>query len=73
MVLDNQKLCIQAAIKTAAGADRNAVKLIRIRDTLHITEIEISEALLEEARSNPQIEIVEGPYALPFDEKGNLF
>lgn len=73
MVLDNQKLCIQAAIMTAAGADRNAVKLIRIRDTLHITEIEISEALLEEARSNPQIEIVEGPYALPFDEEGNLF
>lgn len=72
MVLDNQKLAIQAAIKTAAGADRDNVKLIRIRDTLHITEIEISEGFLEEARRTPGIEIVSGPYELEFDENGNL-
>lgn len=73
MVLDNQKLAIQAAIKTAAGADKDNVKLIRIRDTLHITEIEISEALLEQAKAIPQMEIVSEPYEWTFDEEGNLF
>lgn len=73
MVLDNQKLAIQAAIKTAAGADKDNVKLIRIRDTLHITEIEISEALLEQAKEIPQMEIVGEPYEWTFDEEGNLF
>lgn len=73
MVLDNQKLAIQAAIKTAAGADKEHIKLIRIRDTLHITEIEISEALLEQAKAIPQMEIIGDPYDLEFDENGNLF
>ena len=73
MVLDNQRLAIQAAIKTAAGADKDHIKLIRIRDTLHITEIEISEALLAAAQAHPQMEVISGPYELEFDENGNLF
>lgn len=73
MVLDNQKKAIQAAVKTAAGADREKIKLIRIRDTLHLTEIEISEALLEQARQIPEMEIIDGPYAWTFDEEENLF
>lgn len=73
MVLDNQRLAIQAAIKTAAGADKDHIKLIRIRDTLHITEIEISEALLAAAQAHPQMEVISGPYELEFDENDNLF
>lgn len=73
MVFDNQKLAIQAAIKTAVGADRDHLRLIHIRDTLHIIEIQISEALLEEARQNPNIDMISGPEELVFDENGNLF
>ncbi len=73
MVLDNHRLAIQAAIKTAVGADKERVRMVRIRDTLHISEIQISEALLEEAKSHPAIEIVGEPQELAFDEEGNLF
>lgn len=73
MVLDNHKLAIQAAIKTAIGADKENIRMIRIRDTLHISEIQISEALLKEAEENPLIEIIGSLEALDFDEKGNLF
>jgi len=73
MVLDNQKLAIQAAIKTAIGADKDNIKMIRIRDTLHISEIQISEAFLKEAQDHPLIEIVGEPEELQFDEEGNLF
>jgi len=73
MVLDNQKLAIQAAIKTAIGADRENIRMVRIRDTLHISEIQISEALLEEAKNHPSIEIIGNPEGLCFDAQGNLF
>lgn len=73
MVFDNQKLAIQAAIKTAAGADKDNIRMIRIRDTLHVVDIQISEAYLDEARRNPNIEIVSGPEELAFDANGNLF
>ena len=73
MVLDSQKLAIQAAIKTSVGTNAANVRLIRIPDTLHITEIEISEGFLEQAKNTPGLEILEGPYALSFNEAGDLF
>ncbi len=73
MILDNQKLAIQAAIKTSVGGRPETVKLIRIPDTLHITEIEVSEAFIEEARATQGMEVLEGPYEWQFDENGNLF
>ena len=47
--------------------------MVRIKDTLHLKEIQISEALMKEAVSNPLIEIVEKPKPMEFDEEGNLF
>lgn len=73
MVLDSDKLAVQAAIKTATGADKKNLRMVRIKDTLHLKEIQISAALMEEARSNPQIEIVEKLKSLEFDEYGDLF
>ena len=73
MVLDNQKLCIQAAIKTVVGLDPSKARIIRIPDTLHITDIEISEAFIPEAEKTEGIEIVSEPYELSFDSEGNLF
>ena len=73
MILDNQRLAIQAAIKTSAGSEPKNVKLIRIRDTLHITEIEVSQGFIEQAKSTPGMEILEGPYDWAFNENGDLF
>lgn len=73
MFMENQELAIKAAIKSALGADKNNLRIVRIRDTMHLHNIEISEALMEEARSNPDIEILESPHDLEFDENGNLF
>ncbi|MCD1259893.1 DUF2088 domain-containing protein [Paenibacillus athensensis] len=63
---------IQAAIKTSNILDYNTVRMVRIRDTLHLGEIAISESLLDEARRHPQIEILSEPYELPFDADGFL-
>ena len=73
MMFDSQKLAIQAAIKTLNGADLEHLRIVRIKDTLHTEHIEISEALMQEARENPDVEIVSELAPLAFDEDGNLF
>lgn len=70
--LANDRDAIKAAVKTCNILDYTTCKLIRIRDTLHLGEIEISETLLEEAKAHPQIEIMSEPYAWTFDEEGYL-
>lgn len=73
MIFDNQKLAIQAAIKTAIGSDKEKLRIVRIRDTLHLSEIQVSEAIFEEIRSDPAFEVICPPQELPFDQDGNLF
>lgn len=70
--LADDRDAIKAAVKTCNILDYTTCRLARIRDTLHLGTIEISESLLEEAKKNPKIEIVEGPYEWEFDEEGYL-
>lgn len=70
--LENDFYAIKAAVKTCNILDYTKCRLVRIKDTLHLGEIEISVNLLEEARLNPDIEILSEPYELKFNEEGNL-
>jgi len=73
LVLATDRLAIQAALYTVTDGDASRPRIVRIANTSHVDEIEISEALLDEARKRSDIEILEGPRALPFDREGNLF
>jgi hypothetical protein len=70
--LANDKEAIQAAIKTCNILDFTKVKLVRIKNTLEIGEIEVSEALLEQIAQHPQMEQCSDLYEPTFDEFGNL-
>jgi hypothetical protein len=70
--LEDDKQAIKAAVKTCNILDYTTCRLVRIRDTLHLGEIEISETLLEEAQQHPDIEILTEPRDLDFDLEGNL-
>ena len=72
MVMDSDKLAIQMAVRTCFGIDEAAARVIRIRNTMAMEYVEISESLLEEARRCPQIEIVTEPAPLLFDAQDNL-
>lgn len=72
MVLKHDRHAIQAAIKTCNILDLEKVRLVRIKNTLSLSEIEVSESLLAEVKANPNLETIAQPYALPFDEAGNL-
>jgi hypothetical protein len=71
-VMENDFDAVRAAVKTCNARDLAKVRLVRIKDTLHLGEIRISEALLDEAKANSRLTIVGEPVAMQFDDKGNL-
>ncbi|MEH7247316.1 lactate racemase domain-containing protein [Neobacillus niacini] len=71
--LPNDREAIQAAVKTSNILDFNKVKMVRIKNTLELSEIEVSEALVEYVKQHPHMELISDLYDLPFDENGNLY
>ncbi len=56
MIFDNDEECIKAAIKTCADVDMEHMKIIYIKNTLHMKKIMISEALVKEAENTENME-----------------
>jgi hypothetical protein len=73
IVAASDKEAIQIAVKGCTGIDRAKPRIIRIKNTLDIEEILISEALLKEAREHPDIEILGEAREWDFNEQDNLF
>jgi hypothetical protein len=60
------------AVEVAVGEiSPELVRLVRIQNTLHLEELEISEALLPEAEKGG-LAVVRGPHRLEFDAAGRL-
>ncbi|WP_230126428.1 lactate racemase domain-containing protein [Bacillus sp. CECT 9360] len=64
MVLDTDELAVKAAIKTCNAFDLEKAKIVRIKNTLEIGEIWISESLLAQAKKIADIEILSNPSEL---------
>ncbi len=73
MIMANDKEAIQVCIRVCNEIDREQVRIVRIPDSLHIETIMISESMLEEARANPNLEVLGEPFELPFNQDGNLW
>jgi hypothetical protein len=63
---------LDAALPTIGLVEPPDARLMWIRNTLDVAELECSEAYLLEARSREGLEILTEPRELPFDERGNL-
>ncbi|MDK2878010.1 MAG: hypothetical protein PWR06_726 [Thermoanaerobacteraceae bacterium] len=74
MVMPDDRSAIKAAIKTANNLDYKGEnsRIVRIKNTLHLEYIYVSEALLEDVKNHPQLEIVKGPISFEFDSNGQL-
>lgn len=72
MVMDDDKKALQLAVKACCADDNKSLRIARIRDTLSLREIMVSESLLEDVRSNPNIEVISELKELEFDENNNL-
>ena len=72
MVMETDRMAIQAALKTLTGVDPDHVRVVYIKNTLALGTIMVSEALLEEVAASPNLELVGGGAPFRFDEEGNL-
>ena len=73
-VVYDDKEAIQACIRTANQIDREHARIVRIKNTLHIGEIMLSEAYYEDVKNGryPGVTALDEPQELEFDEQGAL-
>ena len=71
---ETDRQAVLLAIRTCVGPQFRFedVRLVHIRDTKHMDEIEVSENYLDVIEGDPDIEILSGPFELEFDEEGFL-
>lgn len=63
----------RAAIEGAVGQyDPATVRMALVDDTLHLERVWLSEALIDEVRARPNLDIDETVWELPFDASGTL-
>lgn len=72
MVLKNDKEAIQAAIKTCNVLDKTTVRFVRMKNTLAVGQIYVSESLMNEVDNNSYLEVAGESTELKFDKHGNL-
>ena len=64
--------CIDAALAILGTRLPEKARIMRIRDTLHLEEVEVSEPCMEELPKATQFTVEKGPYDMAFDAAGNL-
>ncbi|MCL2374297.1 MAG: hypothetical protein FWC65_03540, partial [Treponema sp.] len=72
VVLKNDEQAMKSAIFVCTNIDKSKPKIVRIKNTSHIEEIIISEALVDEVKKHPSMRLLEEPKEVTFDKNGNL-
>ena len=60
LVAADEEEAIRVAVKVLRDNDPEKLKIVRIRDTLHMEEIQVSEDLLDVVKADPRLELL-GP------------
>ncbi len=68
----DQETLVQAFASLAGNKKSHEIRLARIRDTLSLTTIEASEALLTELEGNPTVQSIGPPHNMTFSTEGAL-
>jgi hypothetical protein len=64
--------CLERVMPTVGKFEMREVEIGWIRNTMELTRVMLTENLLPQIRSNPALEIVDGPFEFPFDASGQL-
>ena len=69
---DTDQEAIEIALNTVGLTPPEQAKVVRIESTLGLAEVDISEALLEDAKLRTDLEVTGELEPLAFDANGNL-
>ncbi len=73
MVFDNHRLTAQAAVKMTPAKAPEDVQVIRIRDTLSMTRMQVSKNLLPQVCATEGMRVESEPMPMVFNDNGDLF
>jgi hypothetical protein len=72
MAFDSDKKAVEVALGMIGIKSPEQARVVRIKNTLHLTEMDVSDTLLGEVDKNPRLSRVGTAFSLPFDIEGNL-
>lgn len=72
LVAESDEATFKMCIYGSGVMEADKVRLVRIKNTLELEKIYISEAMIPEAEQNPNLKIIGEPTELEFDGQGNL-
>jgi len=72
MAFETDREAIQVALKMIGLTPPEQARIVRIKNTLQLTEMDVSEALLSEIGAHERLSVATEPAVLVFDDKGNL-
>ena len=64
--------CLDQALTTVGFVKPEKAKVLRIRDTLHLGELLVSEAYGREVEARADLSVLDGPSDMTFDERDDL-
>jgi hypothetical protein len=70
VVMETPRDAVALAVKTLLRVKPEQARIVRLRDTLTLGEIAVSEPLLEEARRHPNLTVVSDPKPMGWEEGG---
>jgi hypothetical protein len=72
LTLKNDREAIEIAIKCVGLIPRGRLKIMRIKNTSRLSEVDVSAAYEEELSNRKDLEIAIPKRAMVFDQEGNL-
>jgi hypothetical protein len=72
LTLKNDQEAIEVAIGSVGIIPQEELKIMRIKNTMRLSEVEVSEAYRNEILKREDLEIVEEAISMDFDKNGNL-
>jgi hypothetical protein len=72
MYFESDKQAVETALGMIGLTPPEMAKIVRIKNTLHLTEMDVSVTLMDEVKKNPRLTAVGDTFILPFDIDGNL-
>src|SRR5918995_5832396 len=73
MVMPTDRLAIAAALEMCAGVSPKDARLVRVKNTLKLRQMHVSEAVLTEVEKDERLRVVEEPEPMRFGEDDSLF
>ncbi len=69
---NTEEEAVRVALRTCPGIDLSNPRVVRIVNTLEMDKIQVSKAIYDEIREQPDIEYVSGPISMEFDGNGDI-